>query len=235
MANAKKQLEEKAASILALKARIAANPVQQRLAAIEQQQKQAVAQEQIAQKQENMQDRELLKHLIFDAEGRTIDKRTGEIVNIQSRTPTLKANMKVAQQQQQRRGGDQRSNTLEKSGTAKDMFASGMASTMASTQSSSTMSSAANKQATMTTGGGELADQFFDDRLKVKPAERNKRKLMFNDKGKYEDIANKLRAQAKLKLLQKEIHTISKKTGISSDSKLALIQPKRSTVVWIEF
>jgi hypothetical protein len=32
---------------------------------------------------------------IIDAEGRTIDKRTGEVVQIQSRMPTLKANIKA--------------------------------------------------------------------------------------------------------------------------------------------
>lgn len=65
---------------------------------------------------------------------------------------------------------------------------------------------------------------------RLKTAERNKRKLVFNEKGKFESIANKLRAQAKLTLLQKEIAKVSRKTGISSESKLALIQPKKVTV-----
>ena len=63
-----------------------------------------------------------------------------------------------------------------------------------------------------------------------KTAMRNKRKLMFNEKGKFEDMANKLRTKTKLQFLQQEIASISKKTGISSDSRLALIQPKRTTV-----
>lgn len=54
---------------------------------------------------------------------------------------------------------------------------------------------------------------------------------MFNEKGKFEEIANKLRTKAKLHQLHQEIQTISKKTGISSDSRLALIQPKRVTTV----
>ncbi len=66
--------------------------------------------------------------------------------------------------------------------------------------------------------------------LRQKTAIRNKRKLLFNDKGKYEDLANKLRTKTKLSLLQQEIAAISKKTGISNDSRLALIQPKRVTV-----
>lgn len=53
---------------------------------------------------------------------------------------------------------------------------------------------------------------------------------MFNERGKFEEIANKLRAKAKLTLLQQEIASISRKTGISSESKLALIQPKKLTV-----
>ena len=59
---------------------------------------------------------------------------------------------------------------------------------------------------------------------------RNKRKLAFNEKGKYEDIANKLRTKAKLSSLQHEIAAISKRTGIASESRLSLIQPKRFTV-----
>jgi len=59
--------------------------------------------------------------------------------------------------------------------------------------------------------------------------------LAFNEKGKYEDLANKLRTKAKLAILQKEIANISKKTGISNESKFALIQPKRTTVNEIYF
>jgi U4/U6 small nuclear ribonucleoprotein PRP3 len=64
---------------------------------------------------------------------------------------------------------------------------------------------------------------------------RNKRKLVFNEKGKYEDIANKLRTKTKLTQLQQEIAAISKKTGISNDSRLALIQPKRVSVKIISY
>ena len=70
---------------------------------------------------------------------------------------------------------------------------------------------------------------------RLKPSERNKRKLAFNEKGKYEDIANKLRTKAKLNLLQHEISAISKKTGIASESRLSLIQPKRFTVFVLIF
>ena len=62
----------------------------------------------------------------------------------------------------------------------------------------------------------------------MKTAVRNKRKMVFNEKGKYEDIGNKLRTKSKLQMLQQEIASISKKTGISSESRLALLQPKRA-------
>lgn len=73
-------------------------------------------------------------------------------------------------------------------------------------------------------------DLKFDFFLRIKSSVRNKRKLVFNDKGKYEDIANKLRTKAKLQILQTEIAAKSKSTGILNDAKLALIQPKRSLV-----
>lgn len=68
---------------------------------------------------------------------------------------------------------------------------------------------------------------LYEKKTRMKAAERNKRKLVFNERGKFEDIANKLRTKAKLTLLQQEIASISRRTGISSESKLALIQPKK--------
>ena len=40
------------------------------------------------------EERDRSLNLVIDAEGRTIDKRTGEVVLIQSRQPTLKANIR---------------------------------------------------------------------------------------------------------------------------------------------
>ena len=64
----------------------------------------------------------------------------------------------------------------------------------------------------------------------MKTSLRNKRKLSFVEKGKYVDMAKKLRDKAKIDLLKQEISKISKKTGISAESRLASIQPKRYTV-----
>ena len=47
------------------------------------------------------------------------------------------------------------------------------------------------------------------------------------------DLGKKLRDKAKLELLKQEINKIAKKTGISSESKLALIQPKRFQVSYL--
>ena len=74
-----------------------------------------------------------------------------------------------------------------------------------------------------------LRASLFPFRLKTNI--RNKRKLAFHEKGKFMDIGKKLRDKAKLELLKQEINKIAKKTGISSESKLALIQPKRFQVI----
>lgn len=153
-------------------------------------------------------------NLIIDSEGRTIDKRTGEVVQIQSRIPTLKANIKTLKRDYRTAmGGDN---------------VSGIASTISGV--SSVFQGKSVEQEKKVETEKEVTEAFFDNRLKVKTSERTKRKLVFNEKGKYLDIANKLRAKSKLVLLQKEIASISKKTGISNESKLALIQPKKTTV-----
>ena len=56
---------------------------------------------------------------------------------------------------------------------------------------------------------------------------RNSRKLEFNKKGKYEEVANRQRARAKLDKLQLEIAQIAKKTGIAVENKVTIIQPKK--------
>ena len=112
------------------------------------------------------QERDRLQNLIIDSEGRTVDKRTGEIVHIQSRMPTLKANLKVAQQQQQRRS--------DKGPT--DLFASGFASTISNasgilTSASSNLQASiatttASKPSTSASSVAEESEKFFDPRLK---------------------------------------------------------------------
>ncbi len=178
-------------------------------------------QEQLQLQLQSQEERERSLNLIIDSDGRTIDKRTGELVQIQSRLPTLKANI-----QAKKRDIDSK---IKKNASSQDLFASGIASTISGLSSVFTpgitaMVSQIPKEETPEAGA------FFDPRLKLKTAERNKRSLKFSEQGVYVDLANKLRTKSKLQQLQKEIASISKKTGISSDSRLALIQPKRISV-----
>lgn len=67
---------------------------------------------------------------------------------------------------------------------------------------------------------------FFDPRIGMKSSVRVKRALKFNDPGKFQQLAHKIRMKAQLEKLQNEISQIARKTGISSATKLALIAPK---------
>ena len=66
---------------------------------------------------------------------------------------------------------------------------------------------------------------IYDERLADAPKSRGKRGLKFHDQGNFVALANKQRAKAQLEKLSAEIAAASKKTGISSATKLALIAP----------
>jgi len=188
-------------------------------------QRQITPQEQLQLQLQSQEERDRSLNLIIDSEGRTVDKRTGEIVQIQSRLPTLKANI-----QAKKRDIDSK---IKKNTSSQDLFASGIASTISGvssvfTSSISAMVSQIPKEEMPESSAESKA--FFDNRLKLKTAERSRRPLKFSEQGVYVDLANKLRTKSKLQQLQKDIASISKKTGISSDSRLALIQPKRVSV-----
>ncbi|XP_054287564.1 U4/U6 small nuclear ribonucleoprotein Prp3 isoform X2 [Macrosteles quadrilineatus] len=72
---------------------------------------------------------------------------------------------------------------------------------------------------------------FFDPRIGTKPIVRNKRALKFNEPGKFQQQADRMRMKAQLEKLQNEISQIARKTGISSATKLAQIAPKIETQV----
>lgn len=216
---ANNQIDDKKAAILALKAKIAAasSNLEQSFETVQMQQKLLLPLEQMQTQQQTQEERERSLNLIIDSEGRTIDKRTGELVQIQSRLPTLKANIQAKKRDINSR--------FKKSA---DSIASGIASTISGVSSVFTSEKLELQPPEPSVSEStQQSELFFDPRLKLKTAERNKRKLAFNDKGVYVDLANKLRTKSKLQQLQTEIATISKKTGISSDSRLALIQPKR--------
>lgn len=71
--------------------------------------------------------------------------------------------------------------------------------------------------------------KFFDERITLKPALRNKRALRFHEPEKFIKMAEKMRMKAQLEKLQNEISQIARKTGISSATKLALIAPKQDS------
>lgn len=74
----------------------------------------------------------------------------------------------------------------------------------------------------------ELYEQkFFDPRVSTKTFQRSKRGFKFHEKGKYEQLAQRLRTKAQLEKLQQEIAQAAKKTGISSATKFALIVPRK--------
>lgn len=72
------------------------------------------------------------------------------------------------------------------------------------------------------------SSRFFDPRLSV-PEQRTKKTFKFFEQGKFERIAQRIRAKSQLEKLQNEIAQAAKKTGISSATKLALITPKKVT------
>ncbi|XP_071490172.1 U4/U6 small nuclear ribonucleoprotein Prp3-like [Diadema antillarum] len=71
------------------------------------------------------------------------------------------------------------------------------------------------------------SSKFFDPRLAPGLARGGRKVFKFHDKGKFEQIAQRIRAKSQLERLQNEIAQAAKKTGITSATKLALIQPKR--------
>lgn len=74
----------------------------------------------------------------------------------------------------------------------------------------------------------EMADsRFFDPRVGAKGAVRQRRGFKFHERGKFEQLAQRLRAKAQLDRLQTEIAQTAKRTGIASAAKLATIAPKK--------
>lgn len=68
---------------------------------------------------------------------------------------------------------------------------------------------------------------FFDPRVDMKAPQRPKRGFKFHEKGKFEQVAQRLRTKAQLERLQNEIAFTAKRTGIASAAKLATIAPKK--------
>ena len=67
---------------------------------------------------------------------------------------------------------------------------------------------------------------FFDTRVKQESASRPRRNFKFHEKGRFVQIAQKIRTKSQLQKLQSEIAQAAKRTGIQQASKLALITPR---------
>ena len=146
---------------MALKAKIAASMASAEISNMIGQSHVAL-QEQMAQRQQSAQEREMSLNIIIDSEGRTVDKRTGQVVQIQSRAPTIKANIKA-----QKRDYKTAMSGDKKQTSATDLFASGIASTMSGI-STVTMgaSSVIAPAAAVSAEDDGISENFFDARLK---------------------------------------------------------------------
>lgn len=69
--------------------------------------------------------------------------------------------------------------------------------------------------------------KFFDSRVSGRQGQRGRKAFTFNEPGKFEQLASRMRTKAQLDKLQNEIAHAAKKTGIASAAKLATIQPKK--------
>jgi len=70
----------------------------------------------------------------------------------------------------------------------------------------------------------ELEDQkHFDPRVGMSQSQRGKRSFAFHCAGKFQQLAQRMRAKAQMEKLQKQIQAVAKKTGISSAAKLAQV------------
>lgn len=70
---------------------------------------------------------------------------------------------------------------------------------------------------------------FYDTRVVQESASRSRRTFKFHEKGRFVQIAQKIRTKSQLQKLQSEIACAAKRTGIHQASKLALIAPRSRT------
>jgi U4/U6 small nuclear ribonucleoprotein PRP3 len=69
---------------------------------------------------------------------------------------------------------------------------------------------------------------YYDMRVRGGSRVRSKKTFVFHEKGKFEQQAQKIRAKAQLEKLQSEISSVSKKSTISTATRLALIAPNQA-------
>lgn len=157
-------------------------------------------------------------HVTIDKEGRTIDTRTGQIVRMESRLPTLKANIRAAQRTTAEGGKGTAASSLEAVPPAKGHEPDGKTQAEVVTASKSQLKA-------------EPAINHLDNRIFCKPAARLRRQgFNFVAKGKYQELGQRVRAKERLDRLQAEIDENVKKTKIVAESKYVLIQQSRKTL-----
>ena len=151
-----------------------------------------------------MAPKERPRPLLLDDKGRMVDAAGNEI-KLETRTPDFMAN--VREKEELALGGGKKTGAAAGAAAGTATAAGGLAA-------------AAVDDIT--------AAPFFDERLAARgPKRRERRMFRFNEPGKYQDLADKQRAQAQLEILQEEIAASAKKVGIDSATKLALLAPKR--------
>ncbi|XP_002156722.2 U4/U6 small nuclear ribonucleoprotein Prp3 [Hydra vulgaris] len=70
--------------------------------------------------------------------------------------------------------------------------------------------------------------KHYDPRVGIVPAQRGRRNFNFHKAGKFQLLAQKMRAKAQMEKLQKQIQAVAKKTGISSATKLAQVAKQKA-------
>ncbi|KAI0978586.1 hypothetical protein GJ496_007402 [Pomphorhynchus laevis] len=159
------------------------------------------------------EERERPVYVTIDRDGRTIDTRTGQILHMESRLPTLKANIRAQRHDISR----------------------GTASVLPSENRTTFMQLSPVKKKSLSPPSLPATTQFYsqhvDSRVIMKPVVKQKRKgFNFVNKGKYEELAKKMRAKERLELLQKDIEENVKKTKIVAESKYVLIHQSRKSL-----
>ena len=109
-----------------------------------------------------------------------------------------------------------------------------MAPKFATTMANRRTESPVNKQLDLSGPDVEEFRQnpYFDPRLSTMAGRERTRVLIFNQKGKYVEQANALRAQARLELLKKELADAARKAGVDENSERGFLVQEPPEVEW---
>ena len=161
----------------------------------------------------------------IDEHGRVVDS-SGRALEIPKIQPIFKANARArSQRQNQHQNSKQLSNRIGESSLFGNDQSSGYASALPS--ATATGIESIIPEGIESTAG---LNPYFDERLQSQSIgigagsrATGRKTFQFNPQGKYTEKANKLRAQNQLAKLKEDIAAATKKSGISSATKLALL------------